>query len=530
MKKIILSTYLLAACLLHSGNLFAQTSASLPEAPLPTVPGPVLRPQNAGSSTMQNVNFMGATNSLYIHSWDVFSMSNFHGIAWRRTSSTGATLDQGYLTIKYANDIDIALYADGGAYFALAAYYYDDGTIRGHYYDIYKFTATGLMPSSLMNLLTATPSFGRINVDANTPYGLAITWSYPGTGIFVKAANLPGAAFGPNVLLTGSAGYKDPDVCILRYTGNLTLQLAELSNASNQVREQRLNFATAVGGSSAGLVTEYAMSTSTAFGSPRIDGPDAFNVQKWGMVFAEYSYAGGTANERIYAAVLNTTWSATPTTVLVNGASYATSYFQLNNPVVAYNANANQITVGWITRNNTAVITGTTDNKYVAQYINDPGTSAPASVAASYMMVSNNPGGPAPVLAFSGQNTMSNFNGIHTAYSQYNTFFANDYSMVYKDKSFSSSTFRLAEEMATGTVPTVSPNPFVNTLSLVLPLKGHYEISITSIDGRHVYVQDGDFEDMQQAVINTASFSPGMYIINVHATDNSINFTKQILK
>jgi hypothetical protein len=168
------------------------------------------------------------------------------------------------------------------------------------------------------------------------------------------------------------------------------------------------------------------------------------------------------------------------------------------------------------------VIPGTNSFKYVAQIVSDP-TSGPVSVPSTYMMISNTAGAPAPVLAFSGQNTRSAFNGLHTAFSQ------GTYSMMYKNKPWSSGTFKMAAEQ-TAVSPSVYPNPFVNNLSLVLPLKADYQISVTGIDGKEVYRTEGAFEAMQHISIGTEQFSPGIYFVKIIAPEQHIDFTQKLVK
>jgi hypothetical protein len=192
-----------------------------------------------------------------------------------------------------------------------------------------------------------------------------------------------------------------------------------------------------------------------------------------------------------------------------------------------------RITVGWITKDNTAVIPGTTDAKYVAQMVNDPGTSAPASVAATYMMISNTPGGPAPVLAFSGQNTTSNFNGLHAAFSHYNVIAPNEYGMFYKDRPWTSATFKMLGEEATIEAQksvTVQPNPFINSLTVTTPQKGNYTIRLYSIDGRIVYENEQLLEESERININTSAFVSGMYLLKIISVENNIEFSQKLLK
>src|SRR5690606_36178348 len=147
MYKQLLHVTLLGGMLASMTPARAQTPSILPDIQLPAVPGPVLRPQNASSSTMQIVNGANGPENLYIHSWDdalgtVSSTGQpYSGIAWRVTDvMTGGTINEDFIYIKHAQDIDAVIYEDGGAYFVLAAYYFDEynPATKGHYYDIYK--------------------------------------------------------------------------------------------------------------------------------------------------------------------------------------------------------------------------------------------------------------------------------------------------------------------------------------------------------------------------------------------------------
>lgn len=247
-KKLLKAAFLLGT-LCASISAIAQNPSLSMDYTLPTVAGPVLRPQNASSSTMQNIiGPSGSIEHLYIHSWDVFSSYDNNGIAWRRINASGSLINEDYIVVNYASDIDAVIYEDGGTYFVLAAYYYDDGdpTLKGHYYDIYKWDVSGLLPVSTMNYLSSSPIFGRINVDA-TISGLAITWCEPGTGIFVKAGSLPGASFGNTVLLPGTTNNVDPDICIRRGGGGsgtgVDLQIAFLDNSLSSMEEYRVPYA-----------------------------------------------------------------------------------------------------------------------------------------------------------------------------------------------------------------------------------------------------------------------------------------------
>lgn len=544
MKTRIIKMAILAAFgLTNSTN--AQLASVIPDAPLPTVAGPVLRPQNAGSSTLQNINFsLGGGSSapgtnLYAHSWDVFSSASNNGIAWQRTNSAGVIQNQGHVIIPFAQDIDIAIFESSGLHYVLAAYYFNDPATpatRGHYYRIGSFTPGGITLGAPI-LLTLSPSFGRINVDANTPYGLAITWCVPGTGIYLKASQLPTIAFGCNLLLAGTSGFKDPDVAIRRSSGALDLELVYLNNAENTINEYKISLFNVAACSAAGLTLQHTVSTVNRFTSPRVDCPDQLSTAKFAYVYAEYATSGVgpiTVGERIWAIVYNSSVSGTPSNILVRNVSYITNSFIRQNPVLAYDASGSQITVGWMTKENTTVLPGTSTIKYLAQYVSDPGPGLPVTLPTSLMMISNVQGDPFPVLAFSGQNNQSSFDGINAAFAQLNTFFPSNYAMVYKHKPFTSATFRMANlgysSLNPITEPSIYPVPFTNDLNISTPLKGTYQVSVYNAVGKLVYENTTFNEADSELKIKTETFANGVYFLKIQSSENQIDITRKIIK
>lgn len=547
MSKKLLYASLLCGALGAMTPVAAQTPSIMPDIQLPTVPGPVLRPQNASSSTIQLINGTTGVENLFIHSWDdaYSAVSNgvqFHsGIAWQVTDVNGFTINEDFIYIKYAQDIDAVIYEDGGAYFVLAAYYFDENNpaTKGHYYDIYKYDISGLNPVSQLNPLSSSANFGSINVDA-TVYGLAITWSVPGAGIFVKTADLPGAGFGADVLLPGTNNMTEPDVCIRRGGGGsgtgLDLQLAFLDNAQTTVYESRVPFYDVLSGSSTGFTFEYATSAGggSRFGTPRIDCPDKWGgQQRWAMTFAEYNYNPLTniTAERINAVIRNEDWTSGPNTNLIglNTASYSNNWYQPNRPVIAYNNQQNEIVVGWMTMQSTALIPATNTVKYVAMDLQDDGTTMPSIIPGSFNMISNVGCDAMPVLAFSGQDIQSNFDGLHIAFSEYVPF-APFYNMKYKNRKWGLSTFKDDVKMPVIPNMEVSPNPFTNTLSFVAPGEGNYTINVTGVDGRVVYTHKEKLTAGQRFQVNTQSMTAGNYMMHITAPEQNINKVEKLVK
>lgn len=551
MYKQLLHATLLSGMLGAMVPASAQTSSIMPDIQLPAIPGPVFRPQNASSSTMQLVNGASGTENLFIHSWDgpvtsVNGITQYHsGIAWRVTDVNGSTIGEDFIYLKYASDIDAVIYEDGGAYFVLAAYYMDisDPAMRGHYYDIYKLDNSGLNPVSSFNPLTSSQTFGRINVDA-TIYGLAITWCVPGVGIYTKAGDLSGASFGPDVLLPGTGNMVDPDICIRRGAGGsgtgLDLQIAFLDNTQTAVYEYRVPFYDILGGSSAGFANEYMAGTGggNQFCPPRIDCPDKWGGgQRWAMTLGTYNYnpISNVATEWTYAVVKNEDWPGVPPTwtyptiIDLNVVTYTTSWFQHSNPVLAYNNQQDEITVGWMTKQSTAVIPGTNDVKYVAVDIKDDGSAMPAVIPGSYNMISNAPCDVMPVLAFSGQDLHSNFDGLHVAFSEYVPYDPY-YNMKYKNRKWGLSTFDNKVKMPLTRNLEISPNPFNNTISFVAPAEGSYTISLISLDGRVMYTSKESLSTGQQFKINTQDMAAGNYMVQITSPENNINKKEKLVK
>lgn len=544
MKKHILPIVSLLGYLASANPSMAQNSATLPEYQLPMTMGPVMRPQNASSSTMQMVTGpSGASENLYIHSWDV-GTTQYNGIAWRRTDAIGNLIAEDHIILDYASDIDAVIYQDGSDFFVLAAYYFRDGfSTPGHYYDIYRFEPGGLMPVSTMNYLTSSPVFGRINVDA-TYAGMAIIWCVPGTGIFTKVADLPGSGFGPDVLLPGTANSTDPDVCVRRGAGGsgtgLDLQLTFLENNLTVVREYRVPFYDILAGSTAGYVQEFtALSVGPKYFPPRIDCPDKWGGgQRWAIAMGASTYSGGVVTQWISAAVKNEDWPGVapswtyPTMVDISYVSYPVTWPEPCDPVIAYRSDAEMITVGWISQQNTWVLPGM-DKKYLSMDIKDNGGAAPATIPGSFNMISNVSGGNEAVLAFSGQNLHSDFDGLHVAFSQSHPSFPN-YCMNYKSRPASASTFSDKKELNLGQKVngqiSISPNPFNNAISFVVPAEGNYTISLTSLDGRMVYSHKDKLTEGQLFQVSCQDWAAGNYMIHITSPENNINKKEKLVK
>lgn len=542
MKKHFLPIAYLLGSLSLAAPAVAQNPATQPEFQLPTVMGPVMRPQNASSSTMQLVNFpsSGSVENLYIHSWDVFSSPNNSGIAWRRFDPASGFVIEDYVIIPYAEDIDAVIYEDGGQFYVLAAYYFNQGFggIKEHRYDVYRFDPTTLTLLSTTTLGTS-PTFGRINVDA-TMYGVAVTWCEPGVGIFAQASTFPftGFASGP-VLLPGTANQVDPDICIRRGGGGswtgLDLQLATLDNTLTTLFEHRVPFFNVEAGSAAGFMTEYGTtSTGGRYSPPRIDCPDIWgNGQKWTISAGWNLVAGGTVTELVDAVVMNGDFSPAPTLVNISSTAYPFSgWLEPCDPVVTYNRDADIVTVGWISQQPTSVLPSISDKKYLAMDVRDDGSSFPAILPWTFNMISNNSGGNEAVLAFSGQNLNSDFDGLHTAFSQFHPAFPN-YCMMYKSRPFGLMTFSDKTKLNPGAGIkdiVISPNPFSNAVSFTVPAAGNYTISLTSMEGRVVYTHTEVLTQGQSFKVGTQELAAGTYLMNIRSMENNVNKIEKLVK
>lgn len=546
MKKTCL--LLMAVLCLYSWQSQAQIAATTAEYPLPTTSAASGWAVNAGSSTLQLIGdptLGGSVNNFYVHCWDEGAQysPSAGGLAWRVTNAGGGLVNQGSIPMV-GYDIDVALFkGPDGIIRVLAAYFRaaSGGYTGGYFYDIYRISGGMLVPESTVNMLAPTSWYcGGINVDANIEdMGLAITWSREGQVYVVAAYN--DAIFGSPVYIPSLPEYRDPDVAIGAHGAERNLYV--VARETNTIRTVRLPFdAVVMGGGTPATEDTYTSGPPNGMSSvPRIDCPDRFPYKKWAVVFGELSYSGGVVLEYIKARIRNvaTAVPVMPLTVRTYSTSGSYNYIPPQ-PVLAYYGSADTIQVGWMSRHN-SVASGSIGNngRYLGESVEDIGGSFPNVILNSYYYIDFVASNSANALAFSGQNLSSNFDGMHTVFSQVGTVFPGS-SIMYKNKPWSTVAFRPANpddkgssyvaEVHNASGVRVYPNPFASQVTIDIPSEGQYHIRLFTIDGRKVYEKDGQFNTGEKLNIPTAQLGAGSYFFTIAAPALGIDEKVKLVK
>lgn len=161
-------------------------------------------------------------SDLYVWAWSNTNVGTGGcGIGWKRTvvGSPTTIIDDGFLILdKHVYYPEVAfIRGNDQLFYIVLAYYrsrdYHDIGISGHFYDIYRWDATGITPVSVNVPLSSETAPRRISIDAHLRYGLIMAWE-TSEGIKVKAITTGSAVLdiGPVVSVTSAPTGIDPDV------------------------------------------------------------------------------------------------------------------------------------------------------------------------------------------------------------------------------------------------------------------------------------------------------------------------------
>lgn len=498
----------------------------------PSLSGSGFHPRNASSSTHCASLVTPANPTLFAHSWD--GTAGYGQIGWGMSHYTHLEDFEysGYINIPHATDIDVVIFESSNEYYILAAYYND--SLGGHYYDIYKYLGTFTVVPHTLGIALSSSSFGRINVDANKN-GIAICWHIPGSGNFMrKATDGLALSAAPTTFIPGSMNYKDPDVAIGDVMGATNIYIT-----SRRLDDKRIwCYRTPLMGGSFTPEDSVTASGANVFGVPRIDCPDSFNVRKWAVVYEMTSVSGGTRNETIKAMVFNFLLSGSAFNIDVHPmVTYSASGSLENLPVLSYSPLGLGIEVGWITKNSTGPIPGTTLFKYLAKTIDDSGGTAPAAIVGSYKMISNIDGGTScPALAFSSVTSSvftcpytSTYHRLHVVYTHRIASTPPFYTLMYKNKEWPAIAFRpyLNEDNDKGI--SVSPNPFSRDLNISVSLDNQYLVTLTDVEGKVVFNKSLSLVQGPN-VLNLDQISAGIYFLKIQSKEPREDYSSKIIK
>lgn len=548
----VLSTLLIFFCSLLGiiGQLSAQTFV-MPTAfedswPMAGSPDISLTTHTSAYS-YANVNIPGlGTCDVVFAGWDEPS-GTVAGVSWRYMASgtPGAIFNQGVIPYSNVRDLEVG-YLDIGTSRQLLVAYYEIGV--GHKLDVYDLNFAGAT-LAYTNVLSTSPTYGRISIDCHLTYATAITWE---EGSFIKTMvglNTSPISFSGVLTLNGSAKYRAPD-CAFSHTGPLDVQYSYYSPSTGMVIESSYDFWTMIfmGGGTV-PVTVNDMNFIGFFSDPvitNIDCPGHYNVPNWA-----YTYT--TNNMDISVRLVDFNTSGIPTTVVVNDMS-ALPCAPINNvwnayPFVAYDVNHApgllSMYVGWYTQ---AIDPATSlPAGYVSLRMNESGTLAISPL--DYLTVANNPtwASQTHVLSFSKQDDM--FPYLYTVFPEYDPGFPG-YQLQNKYHDWTTPQFkgeeihmvecndeaRIAEfknKMVTGTTIKAYPNPFTNVLGLSFPAsmqQSSTTIVVSDVMGKAIDTYTGQVSKVNAHLTDLSkTLSPGAYIMNVSVegqTKQTIKLTK----
>lgn len=538
-------------------------------------------------------------SELTVHSWD--DPGSTAGLAWINKASgsgtPGTIYDQGFMMYPAGvQDIEATIMQDLTGYnmpiwgtdqplFVIVSFYNGNGanyTGVGHYVEVWAWNrpipvGTGGLTFVNRVQLSNIAAYTRISQDGHNAYGFGITWEDPNAmsptfGIaYVMGfmnAGIPGVSLSPVYALPGTGTWTYPDIAFIHANNGLKLEFVyHKVNGAGALLIQESDVPFVLGPPWPGVAPPTIINDVNGAAPPGtfaanaridikscLDAPDHYNVDNWA-----YAYIlPGIAPNDILVRFMN--WNApnlgVPATYNLTNASLAppTPVAITGNdwPVLAFDANAARINVGWYT---TFVPVGgaffaPNAGGYVDLQMTEAGV---ATSTMDYRQValstsgSNHDASATPSIAYSKQNDRTDYQYPVFANTMACPVTANQ--IQTKERPWASAAFKGGSEnrwdgtafySAAKGLPVESvelrddiiayPNPFNTKIALKLPdnmMNKELTVVITDIVGKEVMrftdkgtALNGRLEDAGRNLAN------GSYLLNV--TDASADYKKVI--
>ena len=481
-----------------------------------------------------NINFGGTPYDAYLSAVD-------GQLIWRMTlpASPSSIFNQGFLSYPGCVDMNVG-FMEAGVPMAIVAYYL---TGVGHFYDVYKWTTSGLSLISSTPLSTLS-SYSRISIDSHKTYGMVIVWE-DATDIYA-VTGLSGAFTTP-ILLGGTTNLKRPDVAFSHTPAGLNVHFVynkQTSPTSYKIIESVADF--------------YLLNSSGGFYTPTIqdvnpvtvmwseltasiDCPDHYSVENWA-----YTYAIDGVD--IYTRSIDFNTTGIPvTTNLVNGSLGNNKMWGKElRPRIAYNQSCTSFHVAWYS----SFSVGPNGQCYFSEQIKESAAGLVSSP--DYELIAANsafpPGASLNSVAFSKQNDASYFlytifldaTGVNHKFHKWpltTSFRGGDNSVVntLKESCFASPESNtsvgkneMKQELLLG------PNPFSKDLNLFVPesLKDQtVHITLMDITGKLLLQYEGTGKNASEALGQaTKNLSAGSYFVSTKMDKTGIQQNFKVLK
>jgi hypothetical protein len=463
------------------------------------------------------------TNNLYLHTWNTINYQpSGNGIAWRRTNTADATINEGFVTMpNMVYDLEVGMMQAGKTIYVFVSYCVP-GNPCAFYYDVYIWGPTGLAPWSMGNLLGTDSLFHRrISMDCHDLNKLVIAWQ-DASGVRVKAFTTTATAYTTwgTKTISGTSTGALPDVAIGNPPGGPVVRVAYVGNWTGTapypiyVRSRALATVATAGSATLSFTLDdtnpgayvggfYDLSDNNL----NLDCPDQTLEDNWAYVYS--------VDQHLIMARMRTlsvgsaAFTITPPLTNVGGGGDLASQFN-RFPVVTYSQDPRRLYFGWFTNFG--------GQGYVAVHYHDNGASI--WPAGNYKKIANTPAFPTyPLLTFNKENTTAA--RLFLAYPMLPPVISEMRTKLipFGATSFSGRANGNIETLATGMPEiVVYPNPFRDGFSLKSSAPGNtlHQMVLMDVQGRVLLESMGTVEEVNNALQQKSrGLGNGVYYINV---------------
>lgn len=545
MKKILLAcSFILLAS-------FTYGQFTFPSEPEYIYPPANLDVGEASEIACTNIELQDYANlgpqNLFAYSWSNQSRSY---LTWRRVDPNNATInDEGVLTLPSYRSIDVGIYKGefpNAATFVIIAYYDQNPGNPGHFYRIYEFTPTGLIPSSNGQLSTS-PTYGRISLDVHRALELGIVWEDNNTNsLRVAYGGFGSGAFAitPPKQINNTANATFPHMAVYCASGMGTgIKVVYYDQANSNIRVISSTFTNIL---SAGAIVNFAtedvappMYSTFDPHTLRIDCPEHYVQDNWSYVY--HGYNSAFTQEYIACRVnTNTSFNSYELSNGLFGGGFPL-YNILLNPTLTYSSDGNSIYYGWHYGDNNIGNPNTNPGASgwrVVVNLREDGVpfeqnyqcvTDPLLLGVDYLADSHYP----PV-AFSrkASDIIYNSNDMFVAYPVYAI--NGDHYIATKLIHWGQGHFRpenntgIHKHETSETTLRIAPNPFTgnfNISSMAGNKKDQYQATLSDIRGTVLYKKTGNLDEINKSAAPYSEKLPaGIYLLNIDSAHDDQTF------
>ncbi len=490
-------------------------------------------------SKVEDYDGTGEQN-LYVYAW---SGNNRSYLAWRRDNfDNSVTYDENFFPMSpFYRNIEVGIYQWGGITHVVAAYYSSAPGAEGHYYEIFDFTAGGLVPSGAPQQISNSLSYGRISLDVHRADEVVMVWrDNQVQSLMVKLIH--SGAPTPTKIISNTQNAISPDVAIgctpeSSPAGGTIARIVYFNQNSGQIIV-----------SSRGLQQIGAAGTTIAFTlddvnipalpaqyfdhtSLNIDCPVHYDRDNWSYIYTDNYFQSARARVRTnpLGTPVITTYTLTQglfgPMALTNNQFYTTG--------IAYSQSGSDIYYGWYygdgNQGNPNVAPGAS-GWYVAVNLREDGTPAvpeyqcivdPTLLGVDYSWL------PSPVAFSKKTETNDHLFIVYPVVSTQGVVYMATKQIRWNQTAFKPGTTPVQEPVQNELQVSVFPNPFRDRLNIdIAGADQHktYEAQLTDLRGSVLAQLHGNAAILrEQIAAKSKHLVPGLYLLRLgYEGQNSI--------